>query len=249
MTFQNKQILITGGNSGIGQATAQLFVEAGAHVLITGRNAATLEATVAAIGDNVRGLQVDTTDLAALDQLAETVKTEMGQLDVLFVNAGVASFAPLEAVDEHFFDTQFNTNVKGAYFTLQKLVPLIKDGGAIVLNASVVPHLAFPGSSVYSATKAALRSFAKSVGAEVLPRGIRVNVVSPGPIETPIYDRLGLDSAQKSAFQQDMTQQVPMKRFGTAQEVAKTVRFLASDDASYISGAEILVDGGLVELR
>jgi len=247
MLFKNKQIVITGGNSGIGQATAKLLVEQGAKVLITGRNQATLDQTVQAIGDNILALQADTAQISDADKLAEYVKTHLGQLDGLFINAGIAQFAPLEAVTEAHFDSLFNTNVKGAFFTLQKLAPLLKDGSSIVLNASVVHHKGFATAGVYAATKAALRSFARTLGAELLPRGIRINVVSPGPIATPIVDRMGLSETQKQGFVDSLIESNPMKRQGTPDEVAQTVSFYLSSASSYITGTELLVDGGFGE--
>lgn len=247
MQFKNKQIVITGGNSGIGQATAKLLVEKGAKVLITGRNQATLDQTVKTIGDNILALQADTAQISEAEKLADYVKTHLGQLDGLFINAGIAQFAPLEAVTEEHFDSQFNTNVKGAFFTLQKLSPLLKEGSSIVLNASVVYHKGFATAGVYAATKAALRSFARTLGAELLPRGIRINVVSPGPITTPIYDRLGIPEAEKAGWAESMRASNPMKRFGTPEEVAQTVLFYLSPASSYITGTELLVDGGLGE--
>jgi NAD(P)-dependent dehydrogenase (short-subunit alcohol dehydrogenase family) len=247
MQLKNKNIVVTGGNSGIGLATAQLLVQEGAKVLITGRNQASLDQAVSLIGDNILALQADAAQISEAQKLANYAKTHLGSLDGIFINAGIARFAPLEAVDEAFFESQFNTNVKGAFFTLQKLVPLLNEGSSIVLNASVAPHKGMATASVYAATKAALRSFARTLGAELLPRGIRINVVSPGPITTPIYDRLELSEAEKGGWIESMTASNPMKRFGTPQEVAQSVLFFLSPASSYITGTELLVDGGLGE--
>lgn len=246
--FTNKVALITGGTTGIGLATAQALIAEGAKVVVTGRNADSLAAAQKLLGPSALVVKSDTAHLADLDALTAKVKAAHGALDVLFVNAGVAKFAPLEASTPELFDEIFGINVRGAYFAIQKLTPLIRDGGSIVLNTSVVDEKGFPGASVYSASKAALRSFARTLAAELVPRRIRVNAVSPGPVATPIYDKLGLDPEGRAAFEQQMTSLNPMKRFGTSDEVARAVLFFASSDSTYTTGAELAVDGGFSNL-
>ncbi|WP_286745333.1 MULTISPECIES: SDR family oxidoreductase [Roseivirga] len=247
--LKNKVAVITGGSTGIGLATAKLFLREGARVVITGRTLETLEKAQREIDDdNLQIVQSDTSDLAAIDTLAGKLKASYGQIDVLFANAGIAWFAPIEQVDEAFFDAHFNTNVKGLFFTIKKLLPLMNNGGTIVLNASAVIHKGFENSSVYSATKGAVRSFARTLSAELAPRHIRVNTVSPGPVETPIYNKMGMTEEQLRLMAEDFANRVPLKRFGNADEVANTVLFLASSDSSFIAGEEILVDGGIATI-
>jgi NAD(P)-dependent dehydrogenase (short-subunit alcohol dehydrogenase family) len=243
LDLTGKTAVITGGNSGIGLSTALAVAQAGGKVVITGRDKATLEAAQARLGDRGLALQADTADLEALDRVKARVADAFGKVDLLFVNAGVASFRPIDQSDEAFYDQLFDINVKGAYFVTQKLLPLLPSGGAVVFNASAVASKGLAGSSVYSATKAALRSYARSLAAELLPRGIRVNAVSPGPTVTPIFDRMGLDKATLSGFEA----QNPMKRFGTPEEIAQAVLFLAFQ-ATYTTGAELAVDGGFAQL-
>ena len=247
--LKNKVAVITGGSTGIGLATAKLFLREGARVVITGRTLETLEKAQREIDDdNLQIAQSDTSDLAAIDTLAGKLKAGYGQIDILFANAGIAWFAPIEQVDEAFFDAHFNTNVKGLFFTIKKLLPLMNNGGTIVLNASAVIHKGFENSSVYSATKGAVRSFARTLSAELAPRHIRVNTVSPGPVETPIYNKMGMTEEQLRLMAEDFANRVPLKRFGNADEVANTVLFLASSDSSFIAGEEILVDGGIATI-
>jgi NAD(P)-dependent dehydrogenase (short-subunit alcohol dehydrogenase family) len=247
--LKNKVAVITGGSTGIGLATAKLFLREGARVVITGRTLETLEKAQREIDDdNLQIVQSDTSDLAAIDTLAGKLKASYGQIDILFANAGIAWFAPIEQVDEAFFDAHFNTNVKGLFFTIKKLLPLVNNGGTIVLNASAVIHKGFENSSVYSATKGAVRSFARTLSAELAPRHIRVNTVSPGPVETPIYNKMGMTEEQLRLMAEDFANRVPLKRFGNADEVANTVLFLASSDSSFIAGEEILVDGGIATI-
>ncbi|WP_286756494.1 SDR family oxidoreductase [Roseivirga sp. UBA838] len=247
--LKNKVAVITGGSTGIGLATAKLFLREGARVVITGRTLETLEKAQREIDDdNLQIVQSDTSDLAAIDTLAGKLKASYGQIDILFANAGIAWFAPIEQVDEAFFDAHFNTNVKGLFFTIKKLLPLMNNGGTIVLNASAVIHKGFENSSVYSATKGAVRSFARTLSAELAPRHIRVNTVSPGPVETPIYNKMGMTEEQLRLMAEDFANRVPLKRFGNADEVANTVLFLASSDSSFIAGEEILVDGGIATI-
>jgi NAD(P)-dependent dehydrogenase (short-subunit alcohol dehydrogenase family) len=207
-----------------------------------------LEEAVRTIGNGVVAVQADVAKPAALERLYAEVNEKLGKIDVLFVNAGVAKFAPLAETSEGLFDEEFDINVKGAYFTIQKALPLLNDGASIVLNTSVADQKGNPGSSAYSATKAALRSLARTAAAELVVRGIRVNAVAPGPIQTPIFGKTGLPKEQIDEFQQEITARVPMKRVGKPEEVAATVAFLASQDASYITGVEINVDGGLGQI-
>lgn len=247
--LKDKVAVITGGSTGIGLATAKVFIAEGAKVIITGRTQSTLDAAVKEINsDHLTAIQSDTSKLADIDALVTKVKSDFNKVDILFANAGIAWFAPIEQIDEAFFDAQFNTNVKGLFFTIQKFLPLFNDGGAIVLNASAVLHKGFENASIYSATKAAVRSFSRTLSADLAPRHIRVNTVSPGPIETPIYGKMGMTEEQMRGMADGMTQMVPMKRFGNADEVAKAVLFLASSDSSFVIGEEILVDGGIATI-
>lgn len=243
--FEGKVVVITGGNSGIGLATAKLFREQGAKVAITGRDKKTLDEAVTAIGSGTIGIQADVLELAALDRLFKTVSSQLGKIDVLFANAGVAKFAPIADTPESLYDEVFDINVKGVFFTIQKAIGYLNDGAAIVLNTTFFAQAGVPGTSVYSASKAAVRSFVRVAAAELVGRGIRVNTVSPGPIATPIYGRLGLPKEAVDAMAQSILAQVPMKRFGQPEEVAHTVLFLASSEASYITGVEIEVGGGI----
>lgn len=242
--LDNKIAVITGGTSGIGLATAQLFIEEGAKVIVTGRNPETLNQAKTILGSGADVIAADTSDLKAVEQLFKTIAERYKKIDALFVNAGIAKFAPLAQSTPEIFDEQFNVNVRGAYFTVQHAVPLIPDGGAILFTASMVTSIAEPMSSVYSATKAALRSFGRSLAAELAPR-IRVNTVSPGPIETPIFGKLGLPSEVVQAFAADMLQRNPLKRIGHVDDVAKAALFLLSDQSAYTTGIEMFVDGGM----
>jgi NAD(P)-dependent dehydrogenase (short-subunit alcohol dehydrogenase family) len=242
--LEGKVAVVTGGNSGIGLATAKRFQEEGAKVVISGRSKKTLDDAVKAIGNGVLAVQADVSNLTELDKLYGEVSKKFGKIDVLFVNAGVAKFAPLAETAESTYDEQFDINIKGAYFTIQKAIPLLNDGASIVLNTSVAGSKGNANTSAYSATKAALRSLARTAAAELVERGIRVNAVAPGPIVTPIFGRVGLPQEAVDEFAKQIIEKVPMKRFGQPEEVAATVAFLASDDASYITGVEINVDGG-----
>jgi len=247
--LEGKIALVTGGSSGIGLATAQRFAKEGAFVFITGRREAELEKAVASIGaDQAKAIRADASNLADLDRLYEEIKKDKGRLDVLFVNAGGGSFAPLGAITEEHYDQTFNTNVKGVLFTVQKALPLIPSGGAIVLNASQVSVKGGPAFSVYSATKAAVRSFARGWTTDLKDRQIRVNVVSPGPIDTPGLSGLAQTEEQRKGLYDYLASTVPLGRLGKPDEIAKAAVFLASDDASFVAGVELFVDGGSVQV-
>lgn len=244
----NKIAVITGGTSGIGRATAEEFVRQGATVILTGRYEPTVQQTVAELGPSAHGIVSDAGSMAHVRLLATQVRTISPRIDVLFVNAGYARHSLLESVDEAHFDEQFNVLVKGVYFTIQELVPLMTEGGAIVLNTSTVTELGLPTWSVYSAAKSAVQSLNKTLATELIGRNIRVNAVSPGPIQTDFLNKTGLSAHQIQGFSEGILTSVPMKRYGRADEVAKAVLFLASDDSSYMMGSEIYVDGGLVQV-
>src|SRR5579872_3154354 len=243
--FDGKVALVTGGSSGIGLATAQLFAQRGATVYITGRRQKELDEAVREIGDSATGIQGDVSRLRDIDKVYQTIREQKGKLDILFANAGVAEFASLGEINEEHFDKQFDVNVKGTLFTVQGALPLMQAGSAIILNASVVSIKGNPAFSVYSATKAALRSFARGWAVDLKGKGIRVNAVSPGVIPTPGYHTsLGMTQQQLDDYIQAVTPAIPLGRTGTTDEVAKTVAFLASDESSYITGIELFVDGG-----
>jgi NAD(P)-dependent dehydrogenase (short-subunit alcohol dehydrogenase family) len=242
--LEGKIALITGGSEGIGLATAQAFVKEGAYVYITGRRQPELDKAVKTIGERAVAVRADASSLADLDRLFAQIKKEKGHLDVIFANAGVFNFVPLDAVTEQHYDQMFDINVKGLLFTVQKALPLISDGGAIILNGSVVSEKGFPAASVYSATKAAVRSFARTWTTDLKDRKIRVNVVSPGPIITPGGNAMAKTPEELDAVQKQLTSGVPLGRMGKPEEIASAVTFLASDDASYIAGVELFVDGG-----
>ena len=247
--LEGKVAVITGGNSGIGLATARRFAEEGAHVFITGRRQNELDAAVRQIGKQATGVQGDVSKLADLDRLYATVKREKGRIDVVFANAGAGdALAPLGAISEELFDTTFSRNVKGLLFTVQKALPLLLDGGSIILNASIAASKGMPGMSVYSATKAAVRSFARGWTVDLKSRKIRVNAISPGPIDTPGVKSLGLTEAQLEQFKTEIVGAVPLARMGRADEIASAALFLASDDSSYVTGIELFVDGGMAQI-
>jgi NAD(P)-dependent dehydrogenase (short-subunit alcohol dehydrogenase family) len=244
-----KVAVVTGGTSGIGLATAQRFVEEGAYVFITGRRQNELDAAVKQIGRKITGVQGDVSNLADLDHLFATIKEKKERIDILFANAGIGEFAPLGEITEKHFDKTFGVNVKGTLFTVQKALPLMPDGASIVLNASIMSVKGVQAFGVYAATKAALRSFARTWSLDLKDRGIRVNVVSPGTIITPGYkNELGLNDEQIEQVKAQTAATTPLGRAGTPDEIAKAVLFLASDDSSYITGIELFVDGGAAQI-
>ncbi len=242
--LEGKVAVVTGGNSGIGLATAKLMARHGAKVIITARSKETYEKANAELGNEFTVIQTDVSKVDQISRFYDQVKSNFGGIDILFANAGVALFRPTAESDEDFFDNQFDTNVKGLFFTVTKALPLIRPGGTVVLNSSVVNMKGSPGASVYAATKAAVRSFARTWTAEIPVEHIRFNVISPGPIATPIFDKLDLPAEEIKAFSKTMENVVPIKRFGTPEEMANVVLFLASSDSSYIAGADIYADGG-----
>jgi NAD(P)-dependent dehydrogenase (short-subunit alcohol dehydrogenase family) len=246
--LEGKVALITGGNSGIGLATAKQFVNEGAYVFITGRRQSELDVAVKQIGKSVTAVQGDVSNLGDLDRLFAQIKREKGRLDIVFANAGVATYAPFGTITEEHYDSIFNINVKGLLFTVQKALPLLPDGASIILNASIVASKGFSSNSVYSATKAAVRSFARTWTTDLKDRRIRVNAVSPGPIETPGLNNLLASSGAGEERLKMLSNNVPLGRLGTPDEIAKAVVFLASDDSSYVTGTELFVDGGFAQV-
>jgi NAD(P)-dependent dehydrogenase (short-subunit alcohol dehydrogenase family) len=243
--MKNKTILITGGTTGIGLATAQLLQAEGAQIIVTGRNPETLAAARTTLGSRAIVIESDSGSLSAAQALGAEVRKHAEKIDGAFLNAGVGQFGPIEAMTPKHFDDMFNINVRGVYFQLQSLLPVLANPSSVVLNASVVAQLGLATATIYSATKAAIVSLGKSLAVELAPRGVRVNTLSPGPIATPIYGKLGFGAEAQKGFEDYMAAQSLVKRFGTADEVAKLARFLLSDDSSYIIGSEILVDGGV----
>jgi NAD(P)-dependent dehydrogenase (short-subunit alcohol dehydrogenase family) len=246
--LDGKIALITGGTSGIGLATAKQFVNEGAYVFITGRREPELAAAVKKIGRNVSGVQGDVSDLADLDRLFTQIRKEKGKLDVVFANAGIAKYAPFGKITEEFYDSIFNINVKGLLFTVQKALPLLPDGASIVLNSSIVGSKGLSMNSVYSATKAAVRSFARTWTTDLKDRRIRVNAISPGSIDTPGLSDLLASSEAGEQRKRVISTVVPLGRLGTPDEIATAVVFLASDDSSYVTGTELFVDGGFAQV-
>ena len=242
--FEGKVAVITGGNSGIGLATAKRFADEGAKVAISGRNQKTIDEAAKIIGSGTLAVNADVSKSADLDRFYAAVAEKFGKIDILFVNAGVAKFHPAEQSTEALFDEMFDINVKGAFFTVIKALPHLRDGGSIIFNSSVVDAKGLPAGCIYAATKGAVRSFTRSLAAALVPRNIRVNAVAPGPIETPIFGRTGLPQQALDEFATNIRETNPMKRFGKPEEIAGAVAFLASSDASYITGVDLYVDGG-----
>jgi NAD(P)-dependent dehydrogenase (short-subunit alcohol dehydrogenase family) len=248
--LQNKTAVITGGNTGIGFATAQDFIAEGANVIITARSQASVDAAVKELGPQAKGLALDVADLNQLKTFTTRLKAITNQVNILFVNAGIAKFSPIDQATEQHFDDQFNVNVKGAYFSIQQVLPLMPEGSSIVLNTSINANIGMANASVYSATKAAFLSLVRTLSAELLPRKIRVNAVSPGPVVTPLHStsKLGLTEEQLQGMGEAIVKQVPIGRFGRPEEIARVVTFFASDDSSFILGAELIADGGMSTL-
>jgi NAD(P)-dependent dehydrogenase (short-subunit alcohol dehydrogenase family) len=246
--LSGKVAVITGGNSGIGLATAKRFVEEGAQVVITGRRKKELDDAAVAIGKNVTAVDGDVSRLEDLDRLYSIVREKHGHIDILFANAGVGSLAPLGAITAEHFDSEFGINVKGLLFTVQKALPLFKDGGSIILNSSIAGQKGIGGFSIYNATKAAVRSFARTWTSDLKQRKIRVNSISPGPIETPIFGKMGLNESEFAQLATSLISQVPMGRVGRPEEVASAALFLASDESSFITGVDLCVDGGMAQV-
>src|SRR5467141_694906 len=247
--LEGKVAVVTGGNSGIGLAAAKRLQEEGARVAIAGRSKKTLDEAMIAIGKDVIAVQADVSIAKDLDRLYTTVSEKLGKIHVLFANAGIYKFAPLAATTGELYDELFDINARGVYFTIQKALPLLNDGASIIINTSVAGEIGVANGTVYAATKSALRSFTRSIAAELVDRGIRVNAVSPGPIETPAgFARTGLSKEAMDEMLKSFVSQVPMKRIGQPEEIAGTVAFLASQDASFITGAEIPVDGGFGQI-
>jgi NAD(P)-dependent dehydrogenase (short-subunit alcohol dehydrogenase family) len=244
MRLANKTALITGGNSGIGLATARLFVAEGAKVAITGRDRDKLEAAAKALGPDVLAIVADATDIAATEQAVGRAVEKFGRLDIVFANAGISAHTPLGGSTPETFDAVLRTNVTAVFFTVQAAVPHLNDGGSVILNGSVISVLGSPGYAAYAASKAGVRAMARVMASELSPRGIRVNVVAPGATSTPIWNRVAPTPEAVQGLEQRVSQTIPLGRFGRPEEVAKAVLFLASDDASNIQGAEIFVDGG-----
>ncbi|MEM6829604.1 MAG: SDR family oxidoreductase [Bacteroidota bacterium] len=246
--LKNKVALITGANSGIGLATARLFTEEGAKVVITGRRQEALDEAARIIGGNVKVILADATDIARTKEVIKESVDAFGHIDILFANAGVANFTLHEDITEEIFDSQFNTNVKGPFFLIKEAIPYLNDGAVIITNTSISSTKGFPASSVYSATKAALRSLSRVLANELKDRQIRTVSIAPGPVKTQIYNKLGLPEELVEEVEANLVEQVPLGRFGTLNELAKSVLYLASEDASFVNGIELNVDGGLTQV-
>jgi NAD(P)-dependent dehydrogenase (short-subunit alcohol dehydrogenase family) len=246
--LKNKTAVITGGTTGIGFETARQFIQEGARVIITGQNEERLSSAISELGENAIAVHADVRSLGDLDTLATRVKEEFGGLDILFANAGIGSFAPLEAIDEDFYDNQFDINVKGVFFTVQKLLGVLNEGASVILNASAVNEKGMAMGSVYFATKAAVRSFARTLAAELGGRKIRVNTVSPGLVPTNFQSKMGLPQEALDGFAQLVTQVAPLGRVGKPEEIAPAVVFLASNESSYMTAADLVVDGGFMNV-
>jgi len=246
--FKDKVAVVTGGNSGIGLATAKAFAREGAKVAITGRSDATLKAAQKELGAGALVIKADMSRVPEITAAMDRIKERFGRIDALFVNAGIGRFVPFEAVTEEFFDETMATNLKDAFFTIKKAVPLFARGAAVVLNASINAHMGLPGSSVYGASKAGVVNLAKTLSADLLQHGVRVNVVSPGPVATPILDRMGLPEEQTRQLKERITEQVPLKRFGQPDEIAAAVLYLSSSESGFVVGTELVIDGGMIQL-
>lgn len=248
MRLQGKIAVVTGANSGIGLATAKRFAEEGARVFMTGRRGEQLDAAVREVGGNARGIQGDIADLADLDRLYEIVNAEAGHLDIVFANAGGGEFAPLGAITEEHYDRTFDINVKGTLFTVQKALPLLKDGGSVILTGSTAASTGIPAFSVYGATKAAIRSFARNWILDLAPRGIRVNVLAPGATSTPGWHDLAASEEMKKEMMRLTLASIPLGRMGDPREIANAALFLASDESSFVNGCELFADGGSAQI-
>ena len=246
--FASKVAVVTGGNSGIGLGVAKAYAREGAQVAITGRNEKTLADAAKEIGEGTLGIRADAGKVSEIDAAMQKIKQRFGRIDALFVNAGVGKFVPFDQVTEEFFDESVAINMKGVFFTAQKAVPLMPKGSAIVLNASINAHLGMPGTTVYGATKAAVVNMAKTLSADLLDKGIRVNAVSPGPISSALLDRDGIPQEKVQETKDWIQSQVPIKRFGTPEEIAAAVLYLTSAEAAFVVGAELIVDGGMATL-
>ncbi|MEJ2793419.1 SDR family oxidoreductase [Iodobacter sp. LRB] len=248
LRLKNKVALITGGTTGIGFSTAQAFIAAGAKVAITGQNPERLKAAVDALGAGTIGIQADQSNIGDLDVLANQIAENFGKLDVLFVNAGIVKTAALTEITPEHVNEHLSVNFTGVLFTIQRLLPLLNNPSSIILTSTAFTEMGMPGMSVYSASKAATRSLARTLSAELLPRGIRVNCVSPGPVETPIFGKLGLAPEILQAMAGQIVGKVPMARLGKPEEIARAVLFLASEDSSYVTGQDFVIDGGMAAL-
>ena len=246
--LDGKVAVITGGNSGIGLASAKALQVEGAKVVLFGRNQETLNTAAQELGGEVLVVQGDVAQLSDIDRLFTQVEQKLGKIDVLFVNAGIVKMAPVEQVTEELFDQVMDINFKGAYFTVQKAVPYLNDNSSVILNTSINANIGMPTTSVYAASKAAVVSLARTLSADLVGRGIRVNAVSPGPVETPIFGRMGMTQEQMAGFAENVASQIPLKRFGRPEEIANVVAFLASPESSFILGTEIVADGGMSQL-
>ena len=247
MKLQNKIAVITGGNSGIGLATAHELKQQGARVIIVGRKPDAVAAAAKEIGADTLGLVADVSRVADIERVFQTIREQVGRVDILFANAGIAKFAPLADSSEALYDEMFDANLKGAYFTVKHALPLLTEGAAVVFTSSTVAHFGMPGASIYAAGKAALNNLAKTLAIELAGRKIRVNVVSPGPIATPIFGKMGLSEDAQKEVGGAILAQVPLARFGEASEIAKAVAYLVSPDATFVTGTELLVDGGMAQ--
>jgi len=246
--FKDKVVVVSGGNSGIGLETVKGFLKEGAKVAFSGRRQEALDEVSKELSGNFKAVLADQSKLADNEKLINEAVNAFGKIDVLFANAGVAFFAPADQIDENHFDSQFNINIKGPMFLIKNAIPNLKDGGNIIFNTSIVHQKGFEGGSVYSATKGALRAYSRVLTTEMAPRGIRVNSIAPGPIGTPIYDKMGMPEEVVNEMGQGFAALVPLKRFGESKEIADAVLFLASDEASYVNGIELSVDGGLSQI-